>query len=133
MNTITLPKKDKHIDELHFEHKLWSSEAKFYADELMIYQNRLEEIAAKNSNHDVRKQISHFQNQFTIQRNELDILNHEINEHEQWLSKYAKENPIAIDKKLFANHETMSNRAAAFKRIHAELKEEFMRFMATWM
>lgn len=128
--TTETPKKTKHLDELHFEHKLWSSEAKFYNDELSIYQSRLEEIAAKNSSVEIRVKIEHFQNQFIIQKEQLDILNHEINEHEQWLSKYAQENPVAIDRKVFADHETMSNRATSFTKIYADLKSEFTRFMA---
>lgn len=31
---ITKEKKVKHIDELHFDHQLWYSEASFFADEL---------------------------------------------------------------------------------------------------
>ena len=58
--------KMKHIDDLHFEHQLWTSEAKFFVDELKIYQKRLGEVASKNSKEDVRKQIEHFQNQFII-------------------------------------------------------------------
>ena len=40
--------KKRHLDDLHFEHQLWLSEAKFYTDELGIYQKRLEEVASKN-------------------------------------------------------------------------------------
>lgn len=125
--------KTKHIDELHFEHQLWSNEAKFYKDELKIYQERLDEIASKNNSEDARKGIEHFQNQFIIQKEQLDILNHGINEHEQWLAKYSKENPVAIDKKLFADHTAMHDKADSFRKIYNELKQEFNRFMITWM
>src|SRR6201984_3491948 len=74
--------KTKHIDDLHFEHELWASEAKFYTDELKIYQKRLDEIASKNTSEDVRKQVEHFQNKFIIQKEQLDILNHEVTVHE---------------------------------------------------
>ena len=40
--TKTAPK--KHIDELHFEHKLWTSKMRFYMDELSIFENRLSEL-----------------------------------------------------------------------------------------
>ncbi|MES1225935.1 MAG: hypothetical protein ABUT20_61220 [Bacteroidota bacterium] len=130
MTTIA---KTKHIDELHFEHRLWISEAKFYVDELKIYQNRLEEVAQKNTKQEVRQQIEHFQNQFIIQKEQLDILSHEVNEHEQFLAKFALEHPTAIDHKLFADHKSMLDKMEAFKKIYSELKKEFNHFLSAWM
>jgi hypothetical protein len=117
--------KTKHIDELHFEHQLWSSEVKFYNDELKIYHNRLGEVASRNTKEHARKQIEHFQNQFIIQKEQLDILNHDITIHELKLVKYAKENPIAIDKVLFADHDAMRDRMETFDKIYGDLKYEF--------
>ncbi len=131
MKTETV--KNKHIDDLHFEHALWTSEAKFYADELKIYQKRLDEVASKNNSEDVRKQVEHFQNKFIIQKEQLDILNHEVTVHEQWLAKMAKQYPTAIDHQLFADHKTMHERMDSFNTIYAEFKKEFNRFLATWM
>jgi len=130
---MTTATKTRHIDELHFEHQLWLNEAKFYNDELKIYQKRLAEVASKNNAQDVLKNVEHFQNQFIIQKEQLDILNHHVNEHEQWLSKYAKENPVAIDKKLFADHIEINDKVESFKTIYAELKKEFNKFVATWL
>lgn len=130
---MTTATKTRHIDELHFEHQLWLNEAKFYNDELKIYQKRLAEVASKNNAQDVLKNVEHFQNQFIIQKEQLDILNHHVNEHEQWLAKYAKENPVAIDKKLFADHVSINDKVEAFKKIYAELKVEFNKFVAAWL
>ena len=130
---MTTATRTKHIDELHFEHQLWLNEAKFYTDELKIYQKRLEEVASKNNSEDVRKKVEHFQNQFIIQKEQMDTLNHHVNEHEQWLTKYAKENPVAIDKKLFADHTVINDKVESFRKIYTELKNEFNKFVATWM
>jgi hypothetical protein len=119
----------KHLSDLHFEHQLWQSEAKFFADELKIYQNRLDEIASKNTGSEIAKKISHFQNQFIIQKEQLDILNHDIKIHEQALAKFAQENPIAIDHRLFNDHTAMDEKVNVFKKIYAELKSEFMKFV----
>jgi hypothetical protein len=32
---------EQHIEDLHFEHKLWQSEANFYRDELKIYKEQV--------------------------------------------------------------------------------------------
>ena len=130
---ITKEKKVKHIDELHFEYQLWNSEASFFADELKIYQNRLEEIASKNTKSEVRAQIEHFQNQFIVQKEQIDILKHEVTVYEQALATYAKENPIAIDHKLFETNSELTERAEMFKKIFSELKTEFKKFASEWM
>lgn len=125
--------KMKHIDDLHFEHQLWTSEAKFYVDELKIYQKRLQEIAGKNTKEEVRKQIEHFQNQFIIQKEHLDILNHGVNEHEQFLEKFATEHPVAIDHRMFADHAEMNEKMETFRKIYSELKKEFNHFLSVYM
>lgn len=123
----------KHIDELHAEHQTWLTEAKFYADELGIFNKRLEEIAAENTAQEVKIQVEHFQNQFIIQQEQLDTLNHEAVIHEQWLANYAKENPVAIDRRLFGDHQATHAKIATFKEIYADLKAEFNRFLADRM
>lgn len=131
MNTTKT--KNKHIDDLHFEHQLWLSALRFYADELKIYQQRLEEVAFKNTRIEIRAQIEHFQNQFIIQKEQLDILSHQIKVHEQWLAQFAKENPATIDKELFADHKLMNDQIETFHKIYAELKREFKNFLEEWM
>jgi hypothetical protein len=37
-----------HIDDLHFDHKVWKRELNFYKDELMVFQNRLDEVGQGN-------------------------------------------------------------------------------------
>jgi hypothetical protein len=130
MDTITKP---MHLDLLHFEHQLWLNDVKFYNDELKIYQKHLEEVAKKNTGKDVMRYIEHFQNQFIIQKEQLDILKHNINEHENWISKYAKENPVAIEHKAFADHSDMREQIISFKKIYTELKTEFKHFVAQWI
>ena len=125
--------KTKHIDALHFEHELWKSEANFFADELKIYQKRLEYIAGKNTKEDVRKQIEHFQNQFIIQQMNLEDLNHEVKTHEKFLATFASEYPVAIDHQLFADHKIMHEKMEIFKKLYAELKKEFNDFLTVWM
>lgn len=130
MTTLT---KTKHIDALHFEHELWRNEAKFYSDELKIYQGRLEYIAGGNTKEEVRKQVEHFQNQFIIQARHLKDLNHEVKVHENFLSSFAAEYPIAIDHQLFADHKVMREKMDTFRKLYTELKKEYNEFSAIWM
>ncbi len=122
--------KRKHLNELHFDHQLWLSEAIFYGYELSVYRKRLESISFRNTAQEIKKQIEHFQNQFIIQKEQLDLLNHETVVHEQWLAQVAKENPIASDHRLFADHQATHEKINAFKKIYNDLKAEFIRFLS---
>lgn len=127
MNTTI--SRTKHIDELHFDHQLWTNQIRFYRDELLIYQKRLEEVASKNTATDVRKKIEHFQNQFILQKEQIDMLRHDTKIHENWIAKYAKENPEGIDQEYFADHENMRRRMVKFIDLYNELKKEFILFL----
>lgn len=122
--------KRKHLNELHFDHQLWLSEVLFYGYELSLYRKKLEGISFKNTAQEIKKQVEHFQNQFIIQKEQLDLLKHETVVHEQWLAQVAKENPIASDHRLFTDHQATHEKINAFKKIYNDLKAEFNRFLS---
>ena len=53
----------KTIYQLHEEHKTWLNKLLFYKDELSIMQNRISEIAQKNTSKEVLSLVERFQNQ----------------------------------------------------------------------
>jgi len=123
----------KHIDDLHFEHQLWLCEVKFFADELKIYQSRLEEVAAKNNKTDVLKQVEHFQNLFIIQKEKMKGIKNLLKKHEAWLNSYSIKNPVAVDHKLFPDHTMMRDQVETFKKLYFEMKKEFNSFLSVQM
>ena len=127
----TAPK--KHIDELHFEHKLWTSKMRFYMDELSIFENRLSELVQRNTKAEVTSEIEHFQNQFIRQREVAEQLISKCNDHEKFLANQAKEHPVAIDHVLFADHTKLRDEAEVYDKIYSELKTEFMNLLRKWM
>ena len=122
----------KHIDELHLDHQLWNNETRFYADELKIFQKKLEKMSLVNSGIDFRKQIEHFQDQFIIQKEQLEILNNEIKLHEGWLAEYAGEHGETIEHDLFADHLMMRGCMETFRKIYDDLKSDFYDFLEKW-
>ncbi len=125
----TLSMNRKPLNYLHQDHTKWLEEVMFYKDELKIFVKRLEEIASRNSGNDIRKEIEHFQNQFFVQKEKLDMLNHDLNIHEQWISIYAKEHPKHIEDELFADHAVMRRQMNIFEKIYSELKSEYLNFL----
>ena len=55
----------------------------FYGQELNILQERLDEIAKGNTGKEASEGIEHFQNQFIIHREQMDVLRHLLHENDQ--------------------------------------------------
>jgi len=115
-----------YLSDLHFEHKLWINQLAFCQDELVIYERRLGELVNKYTDTDVLAKLEQFQNQFIRQKEVIDQLLHAVNGHEQELSRYAAEHPVAIDHVHFKDHAGLRDRMDSFNDIYADLKKNFM-------
>lgn len=122
-----------YIGDLHFEHEMWKRELNFCADELIFLTARLEEVTAKNTNHDMLRAVEHFQNQFIVQKQNIDQFLHDINAKEHQLATFAKDHPIAIDHVHFDDHTQIRDNMNGFHNIYNEMKQDFRRFLAKWM
>lgn len=131
MTTKAAPK--KHIDELHFEHRLWMNNMRFYYDETKIFENRLEELVQRNTKIEVTAQIEHFQNQFIRQKEVAEQIISKCKDHDKFLANQAKDHPVAIDHVLFADHTKLRDEAETYEKIYSELKSEFTDFLRKWM
>lgn len=123
----------KKVYDLHEENKEWLNKLAFYKDELKVMQNRVSEIASKNSAKDVLASVEHFQNQLIIQRNSIDELAHSINDHETYLVNRAKENPTAIDHRSVNDHPKMRDSFNSFEKVINELRKELNTFLSKTM
>jgi hypothetical protein len=121
------------IYQLHEEHKTWLNMLLFYKDELSIMVNRISEIAQKNTSKEVLSLVERFQNQLIIQKEQIDILNHDIRRHESRLEDAVKENPTAIDHRKFPDHPEQRDNMEVFEKMFNELRAELIRFLSKWM
>lgn len=129
----TLKPKRKHMDDLHFEHKVWTRQLEFSKDELEIFKNRAGEISQRYTDQDILKRLEYFQNQFIIQRNEIDEFLHVIGEEEREFERSATDNPTAVDHRLFDDHVAERERYETFVKLYSELKQDFMGYLRKWM
>lgn len=126
--------KDKiYLSDLHFEHISWNSELAFQKDELKIFKNRLEEVASRWTKKEVMIQVEHFQNNFLRHNEVIDTLKHKVNAHEKELVDFAKEHPIALDHVHFKDHTSFRDEIETQRKLYAELKTEFLRFLTETM
>ena len=124
---------EKKIFEMHQEHAEWLNKLSFYKDELGIMKSRLAEIAQKNSSGDVLAKVEHFQNQFIVQAEQLDIVKHNINEHEVYLQQRLNENQVAADRQTSSDSPQIRESVESFERIFNGLRQEFNQFLSKTM
>ena len=123
----------KTIYQLHEEHKTWLNKLLFYKDELKIMADRITEIAEKNTSTESRSLADHFQNQLIIQKEQIDILNHDIKSHESYLESVAQKNPNTIDNAEFSDHKKHRESITVFEKLFKDLREELIDFLSKWM
>jgi predicted nuclease with TOPRIM domain len=121
------------IYELQEEHKVWNNKLDFYKDDITILERRLEELVTKNSSQEFRAEIEHFQNQFYIQRNNIDQIKHIINLDEKELEKEIISNPVAVDYRKVEDHVKERDLVETFEQKLNELRADFNSFSAKWM
>lgn len=123
----------KTIYQLHEEHKTWLNKLLFYKDELSIMTNRLSEVARKNTSREVLSLVDHFNNQLIIQKEQIDILNHDIKSHESYLDAEVRKNTNDIEHEKFTDHKNHRESISIFEKIFKELREELIDFLSKWM
>lgn len=123
----------KTIYQLHDEHKIWKNKLAFYKDEIAIMTNRISEIAKKNTSKEVLAFVEHFQNQLIVQKEQIDIIGHNIGIHEAALEAAATKNPTNVDHEKFEDHSGQRSDVETFERIFNELRKELISFLSKWM
>lgn len=123
----------KTIKELHDEHKIWLNKLLFYQDELIIMAGRIAEVEKKNSSDEVLALVDHFQNQLVIQKEQIDILKHDIKSHELFLEGAIIKNHDSIDQEKFYDHKKHRESILVFEKIFNDLRGELIQFLSKWM
>ena len=118
------------IEVLHAEHREWLNKIDFYQDDLKIMRHRLEEVAARNTDKSLMAKVEHFQNQFVIQRNELDEMKHAIHQSESSIAHNIAQNGTAVNRRSMPDDQTMRDRMAQFEKLFLQLRVELMSFLA---
>ena len=121
------------IIDQHFENQDWLKRLDFYKEEITILKERLDEVTSKNTAPDFLKDVEHFQNQFIVQRNNIDELGHFIKKNEQGLVKEVNANPVAVDRRKVDSHENESDFISYFEKNFAELRTDYNKFLSKWM
>jgi hypothetical protein len=121
------------ITKQHQENTVWINKLLFYKDDLKVMQNRLDEVTSKNNAADFLKEVEHFQNQFIIQNEQIDILKHDVKQRENLIEKEVAANPVASDHRRLEEDSALTDRLNRFEDLFSSLRKELLTFIAKWM
>lgn len=126
-------KKAVYMSDLHFEHVTWKRQLDFEKDDLKFLQERLQEVANDWTSEEVLSMVTQYQNKFLRHNEVIDGLLNDIQQSEKELSEFAKENPIASDEIKMKDHAKMRDKVETQNKMYAEMKQDFVRFLAKTM
>ncbi len=122
------------ITHLSNAHTDWLRGLDFYKSEIKILKKRLTEIAGKNSQIEVMREVEHFENQFEIQAENIHKLAHDIKANVKIAAaEYKNSGAGYIDGYLFENHNQLCDRYIAEEKTVNELRHSFNQFASCWM
>lgn len=125
--------KTEKIYTQHEENIEWMNKLLFYRDETKVMENRLQEIASKNTSKEVLSQVEHFQNQIIIQKETIDAIKHEINLSNDAIIAAVNKNVTAVDHQSIKDHSTVRENIESYERLFTPLKKELNSFLSKWM
>jgi DNA repair ATPase RecN len=116
------------LADLHSEHALWQNRIIQFKDQIKEMNDRLGAILSKLTPHDVPPLAEHFQNQFILQRDVLDIMRHDFKQYENLIENEQKVKDQASAALSQMRH-AYNTRIEDFERIFKELNMEFQVFV----
>jgi len=115
------------------DHHQWLRSLQFYKEEFKILDNRLQEILQRNNGRETMALAEHFQNQFIIQRNNIDELKHHIHEHENLVAMDVREHAGKMKNTRVLDHDEIREQFGTLEKLFKELRIEFNLFLSRWM
>lgn len=118
---------------LHFEHENWNRELSFWEDELISFQNRLEELAGRWTDRSVLAQVEKFQNQFLLEKEAIHSIKDQIGMHEANMADHYEKNEDVLNKDLVKKHLKLRDRMESERDLFLEMKSNLFRFLTKYM
>ena len=115
------------------QHQEIMNTLEFYAADIKFLEKLLSELLEKNSNHEVKTEAEHFQNQFIIQQKNIDEIKSKIliNKHEAAME--AKVHAGKVDERLVTDINEIKHEANQTQKTIEEIRTAFKKFVAKWL
>ena len=112
------------------EHAEWLSELSFHKDELVFFKKQLTDLAGKTTAIEILKLVEHFENQFLVRTENIDILRHDIKEHIGKIAKGLQEKTNQLLREEASHHKALKESFYTESKLFAGLKVEFNKFLS---
>ena len=114
------------------DHGTWLGTLDAYRDEIQVLERRLAEVAARKTDFEARQGIEHFQNQFVVQRNNIDEARHRVHAHEDAVARH-RVPELGLEGAQDGNeHEGIRSEIDGLVKVWEELKSDFSKFFLKW-
>ncbi len=120
-----------YLSDLKFNLDTWKRELKFHKDEMETFEDKLEEIAAREYNTRALKPLENFQNRIMIEKDVIQKLIHRINNKLKNINKV--DFSESIDGTLQNQQHTLRDDMRTYIKLHYDLKEEMMDYFLQWL
>jgi len=118
------------ISHIGNKHNEWIGGLDFYKDDIHIMEQRLSELTTHKLDMGAKQNMEHFQNQFIVQRNNIDELKHKINEHLKNLGREAGVHAGHINLDTVKEHDMLNEEYAMLEKVMNELRHDFNNYLS---
>lgn len=110
--------------EMLADHKEWQGKINFYKMEIKTLTNELDQFVKSESDKVNFAQVEHFQNQFIIQAETMDMMRHDFKQHENRIENDSK-SPL---ENLAELHLEEKEKLLQFEKVFRQLRDSFHSF-----
>lgn len=110
------------------EHAAWQNKIGSFRTELKLLNQDLSGIVSKYTPREVPAKSEHFQNQFILQNEVLDIMRHDFKQYENKLEANIEKPGKNEIGSILEEHQQHVNRLTDYEKLFKELKDEFNEF-----
>lgn len=123
---------DQQVSNVATEHGAWLGKLDAFREEIQVLERRLAEVAGRRNDFEARQGIEHFQNQFLVQRNNIDEVRHRVHEHEDAVARHLVPEQGLEGAKDVHEHDDIRAEMDGLVKVWEELKADFNQFFLKW-
>ncbi len=105
----------------------------FYEQEIQFLEKLLSEVVNKNTSREAMSEAEHFQNQFLIQKRNIDELRNRILQNHHLASDEAKIHAGRVDTRLVSDNINIGEEVHQLEKIIADLRAAYKKYLLNWM